>query len=99
LRLEVAGQVGGTVSVAFSPDGSRLATSGNDGMVRLWSATIGTPIAALDGGSLWQVRVIFSADGRILAAAGSDNHIRVWDVDGIGEAGARKSPPRGPTPP
>jgi WD40 repeat protein len=85
LRLQVAG---GTEAVGFSRDGRRLASSGNDGMVRIWSLSTGHPPAALDGRSSWLPRIAFSADGQTLAAAGSDNHIRVWDPADIGEASA-----------
>jgi WD40 repeat protein len=88
LRLDVPGHAGGSVAVSFSPDGDLLVTSGNDGMVRIWSLATGEVVAALDGRSSWLSRIAFSADGRILAAVGGDNHIRVWDMDGIGEAGA-----------
>jgi WD40 repeat protein len=90
LRLQVAGHAGGAVAVAFSPDGRRLATSGTDGMVRIWSLTTGEQVAALDGRSPRSPRIAFSADGRTLVAAGSDNHVRVWDLDGIGEASAER---------
>jgi WD40 repeat protein len=88
LRLRVAAYAGGIEAVVFPPDGSRLATSGNDAMVRIWSLTAGELVAALDGRSPRLPRIAFSADGRALVAAGSDNHIRVWDLDGIGEARA-----------
>ena len=84
MRLEVAGHAGGTISASFSPAGGLLATSGNDGMVRIWSVATGELLTSLDGQSSWMPRVAFSADGRTLAAAGGDNHIRVWDLDKIG---------------
>jgi WD40 repeat protein len=80
------------VVVAFSPDDRRLATWGNDGVVRLWSPTTGEPLAVLEDPSSWVPRIAFSADGRTLVTAGIDDHIRVWDVDGIGRGGA--APPR-----
>ena len=77
---QVAGHTYGTTAVGFSPDGSTLATAGNDGMVRLWWVATGSQRIRLDGQSSRLTQVAYSADGRTLAACGGDNHVRLWDV-------------------
>ena len=80
---EAAWRLLSSISAAFSPDGGLLATSGNDGTVRIWRPATGERLASLAGLCSCLPRVGFSADGRTLAAAGFDNHVRLWDVDDI----------------
>ncbi|MEV8630905.1 hypothetical protein AB0395_04540, partial [Streptosporangium sp. NPDC051023] len=68
-------------AVAFSPDGSRLATASWDNTARVWEAKTGKLITTLTGHQdrVWEVA--FSPDGTRLATASSDNTARVWDVN------------------
>ncbi|MGI5177645.1 eIF2A-related protein [Dactylosporangium sp. CA-152071] len=69
----------GTVNaVAWSPDGTRLATGGNDG-VRVWNATTGEEHLQLTGHTDWVRSVAWTADGTRLATGG-DNGVRVWNA-------------------
>jgi len=65
--------------VAFSPDGTTLATSGDDGMLRSWDLATRHQtgkIGPFDSATL----VAFDPDGKTLAVGGNDGIVRLWDL-------------------
>ncbi len=66
--------------VAFSPDGTQLATASGDRTTRIWDLITGTTRATLEGhaGVVWGVA--FSPDGTQLATASGDRTTRIWDL-------------------
>ena len=61
-------------SVAFSPDGTTLA-SGSHGDVNLWDVATGENIATLEGHTEWVYSVAFSTDGTTLASGSQDGTV------------------------
>jgi WD40 repeat protein len=65
----------------FSPDGSTVATAGDDGDVIIWSADEAAPIAYLEGHVTRVVSVEYGGDGRRLASFDADGSLRIWALD------------------
>lgn len=74
------GHAGAVNAIAFSPDGSMLASGGQDRTLKLWRM----PGCVLDrtlSRTVWSVGCIaFSPDGTLLASGSYDDSISIWRV-------------------
>jgi hypothetical protein len=66
-------------SAAYSADGSRIVSAGEDGTVRQWEATRGRAIGEpLRGHQGLVYSAAYSADGSRIVSAGEDGMVRQW---------------------
>jgi WD40 repeat protein len=65
-------------SVAFSPDGRRIFSTGRDHKIKLWDAESGTELMTLAAHN--HGRAAFSPDGERIVSGSKDNTIKVWDA-------------------
>ncbi len=70
----------GVAAVAFSGDGSRLATGDLDGLVQIWALPGGELTRSLRGHGTFIQSLAFSPDGALLASSDTDGLVYVWDT-------------------
>jgi WD40 repeat protein len=66
--------------VAFSPDGTQLASGSEDKRIKLWQVSSGNCLNTLEGHQNLVRSVAFSPDGTLLASGSDDATIRIWDL-------------------
>ena len=80
-QATLRGHSGSVYSVSFSPDGSMLATLGDDKAIRLWDVRTSKELTPpLKGHNSPVVSVAISPDGKLLASGGSDGELKLWDL-------------------
>ena len=76
--MELPGHNGTVNTVAFSADGTRLASAGADTLIKIWDAATGVELISLPGhtGNIWSVT--FNRAGTRLFSASLDSTARVY---------------------
>src|SRR5262249_4651798 len=83
-RGPLEGHPGDVSSLAFSPNGDRLASvtsSSDSSFVRIWDVATTTQVATLGGNSprgMWDVE--YSPDGKLIACGGWDSALHIFDI-------------------
>ena len=68
------------LGLAYSPDGTRLATAGEDATVLIRESASGRVLVRLEGHSDAVACVRFAPDGKTVATAGYDRTVRLWET-------------------
>jgi WD40 repeat protein len=68
-------------SIAFSPDGRRLASGGHAGTIKVWDTGSGQVVLSLKGHTSRVHGLAFSPDGKHLASGSGEGTVRIWDPE------------------
>jgi len=82
LNAQSGGHSGPVYGLSFSPDATRLATSGWDKKIVLWDLETGTRLSTIEKAhddGVWAVD--FAPCGRLLASVGEDGKTKLWDSE------------------
>ncbi len=91
------GHADGVLAVAFDPGGTRVASAGSDGVVKVWDRRALREILTLPAHSAAVTAVAFSPDGKYLASGSADGAVRVWDAARGDRLAVRSGPAGGVT--
>jgi len=72
--------MGPTQSVAWSPDGTEIATGSTDGRIRTWDAQNTRQLLTLVGHTSHVLSIAWSPNGTKIASGSADNTIKIWNA-------------------
>jgi Tol biopolymer transport system component len=80
LLSTLSGHSDRVVALAFSGDGSHIASSSMDKTIRLWDVRSGQEVCAFSINEVEINSIAFSPDGTLIASGGYDQQIYLWGV-------------------
>jgi WD40 repeat protein/transcriptional regulator with XRE-family HTH domain len=80
LLLSLTGHTSGVWGLAYSPDGTRIASGDNTGTVKVWDVETGDALLTLEHSTNSKIRaLVFSRDGKYLASGTQNGIGKIWD--------------------
>lgn len=79
--LTIAAHNGKVYDAIYNPSGTMIASTGEDGNLRIWDSSTGDLLHSLPTLKEWVNFPAFSPDGERVAAANPDGGISIWNVD------------------
>ena len=74
-------EMGAVHSLAFSSDGSKLATGGTDSNIHVWNVSTGEELLTIRGHTAGVTSVCWGPNDEIIASGSADQSVVVWDSD------------------
>jgi WD40 repeat protein len=78
--LTLKGHTDAVTSIAYSPDGKRLASASWDKTMKMWDAQTGQELRTFKGHTDDVNHVVYSPDGKRLASASGNGTVNIWDA-------------------
>jgi WD40 repeat protein len=80
-RKALTGHRGIVWGIAFTPDGQKLVSGAQDGLIKIWDVSTGEELATLQGHEGSILSLALAADGKTLATGSRDATARIWDLN------------------
>ena len=77
----MTGHSGGVLSLAFSPNQTILASSSEDGTIKLWDFQQGIILSTQTVDPAIISSIAISPDGKFMAGGSNDGKIRLWKIE------------------
>lgn len=78
--LSIRGHSGVVSDLAYSPDGTKIASVASDKTVKVWDLTTNKVILTFEGHKVGVRAVSYSPDGRRLVSASDDGMLKIWEA-------------------